>query len=133
MNTSTPRDSTGPTGALPEHPRPLRSWIQARRKPSTSTRPTTSTWLASPPPARSTPRSNGSTGRRRTPSVCELAPFTPPKVNAAGDTQRSLVYEWDNEHRVTKLTNGFGKAISTTTWTGTASWPVGAEKLVRMV
>jgi RHS repeat-associated protein len=43
---------------------------------------------------------------------------TPPKVNATGDTQRDLVYEWDNEHRVTKVVNGFGKAISTTTWTG---------------
>lgn len=43
---------------------------------------------------------------------------TPPKVNAAGTTQRNLIYEWDHQHRVTKLTNGFGKAISTTTWTG---------------
>ena len=48
----------------------------------------------------------------------EKTTVTPPKVNAAGTVQRDLVYDWDNEHRVTRLTNGFGKTISTSTWTG---------------
>lgn len=43
---------------------------------------------------------------------------TPPKVNAANNTQRDLVYTWDTKHRVTKLTNGFGKAISTKAYNG---------------
>jgi RHS repeat-associated protein len=43
---------------------------------------------------------------------------TPPKVNAAGNVQRNITYAWDNRARVTKLTNGFGKAISTRSYTG---------------
>lgn len=43
---------------------------------------------------------------------------TPPKVNAAGNVQRNLTYTWDNQARVSKLTNGFGKAVSTTSFTG---------------
>lgn len=42
---------------------------------------------------------------------------TPPKVNT-NDVQRNLVYKWDSKHRITKLTNGFGKDISTKAYNG---------------
>jgi RHS repeat-associated protein len=51
-------------------------------------------------------------------SSARTTTVTPPKVNAADNTQLNLVYRWDNQHRVTKLTNGFGKDISTQAYNG---------------